>query len=88
MHTKDLKKSKKAERRVSRSQMDHLPEQSLRDQEQSQSLEQPVVPEKDSVLVGAVHANYIISKYQKMKRTGKLDRLDQEIERRSRLLDQ
>lgn len=40
------------------------------------------------MLVGAVHANYIISKYQKMKKTGRLDKLDQEIERRSRLLDQ
>lgn len=39
------------------------------------------------MLVGAVHAHYVISKYQKMKKTGKLDKLDEEIARRSRLLD-
>lgn len=88
IHAKDLKKNRKVPPRLSRSQMDHLPDESVIDLEQSQSFEKSVMPEKDSLLVGAVHANYIISKYQKMKKTGKLEKLDHEIERRSRLLDQ
>lgn len=39
VHTKELKKGSKMLQRVSRSQMDHLPDQSVRNQEQSQSVE-------------------------------------------------